>query len=101
MEIQYDHPKSERTVGLWFEAISAFVPVCVVPWVGFQKQEHAERPQSLCVFSVSHPFSASTDFLCFFCDAQPMTYPTVPSFTVKPNDPHREHMLPFNGEKLL
>ncbi len=30
-----------------------------------------------------------------------MTYPTVPSFTIKPNDPHREHMLPFNDEKLL
>ncbi len=72
-----------------------------MPWVGFQKQEHAERPPSLSVFSVSHSFSASTDFLWFFRDAQPMTYPTVPSFTIKPNDPHREHMLPFNDEKLL
>jgi len=29
-----------------------------------------------------------------------MTYPTVPRFTVKLNDPHRKHMLSFKGEKL-
>lgn len=101
MEIQCDCPKSERTVGVWFEAISAFVPVCVVPWVGFQNQEQDERPQSLSVFSVSHSFYASTDLLWFFCDAQPMTSSPVSSFTIKPNDPHTEHMLPFNDEKLL
>lgn len=75
MQIQYGHPKSERTVGLWLEAISAFVPACVVPWVGFQKQEHAERLQSLSVFSVSQAFSASTDFLCFFVMHNPWPIP--------------------------
>ncbi len=59
------------------------------------------RDHNLSPFSLFLTPSASTDFLWFFRDAQPMTYPTVPSFTIKPNDPHREHMLPFNGEKLL
>ena len=46
------------------------------------------------------PFLCQHSLSLFPCDAQPMTYPTVPSFTVKLNDPHRKHMLSFNGEKL-
>lgn len=52
-----------------------------MPCVGFQKQEYAESPQSLCQ-SLTRSLHLRADcqrrLALFLCDAQPMTYPTVP-----------------------
>lgn len=64
---------NQCTVGLCREAKSAFVPVCVVHWVGFQKMRTCwETAISL---TVSHPFYASTAFLCFSVMHNPWPIP--------------------------